>query len=233
MRLAIADDDDELRENLGAVLTSAGHHFDAFANGTDCMKALGRETYDVALIDWNMPGATGVEILEWARSTLENPPAFILITGRSASAEIVRGLEAGAADYIVKPESDAVILARIQAAARKAAASERPPEEEKYGAYTLNNSLSTIHHNDESISVTSKEFQLARLLFRNLNRPLSRGYMFKTIWGIMPDTETRTLDMHISRVRTKLGLRPQNGYSIQTIFGFGYRMDEHEEPVPA
>lgn len=229
MRLAIADDDNELRLHLSDLVRSAGHDCDEFSNGTECMTALGRDTYDAALLDWNMPGATGIEIIKWASETLPSPPAMILVTGRSETGEIVRGLEAGAADYIVKPESDAVILARIDAATRKLAAERKPDETESYGGFSLHNSLEQVTLDGEPIKLTSKEFQLARLLFRNLNRPLSRSYIFTHIWGILPDTETRTLDMHVSRVRTKLGLRPQNGYSIQTVFGFGYRMDQHEQ----
>jgi DNA-binding response OmpR family regulator len=83
--------------------------------------------------------------------------------------------------------------------------------------------------NGESIKLTSKEFQLAVLFFENINRPLSRGYIFSQVWSSANDLETRTLDMHMSRVRSKLALRPENGFVIQTVFGFGYRMDTYQD----
>lgn len=228
MRLAIADDDPELRAHLSKVLEQAGHDFDAYADGKSCMKALTRETYDAVLLDWNMPGATGLEVVEWAQRELPAPPAIILMTSRSGANEVVRGLEAGAADYIVKPESDAVILARIDAATRKSGSNTPKAASETFGDFTFDSSLEMVTFKGKEIELTSKEFALALLFFRNLNRPLSRSYLFQKIWGISPDTETRTLDVHISRVRTKLDLRPQNGFSIQTVFGFGYRMDQHD-----
>ena len=119
MRIAIADDDPEILEQVVAALGGSGHDFDKFRTGTDLMIALKRNTYDVVLADWNMPGETGLDVLRWTMDTLDHPPAFILITSRTEKSDIVRGLEMGATDYIVKPESSEVILARIEAAARR------------------------------------------------------------------------------------------------------------------
>ncbi len=229
MRIAIADDDPELLEQLHSALADTTHQCVRFRNGTDLMTSLKRETYDVVLVDWNMPGQTGLNIIEWATQTLEKPPAFILITSRADKSDVVRGLEAGAVDYVVKPESNEVILARIEAANRRM----RPPEADRFtrfGDYEIDRLLKTIVWKGEPVKLTNKEVELATLFFDNLNRPLSRAYIFGQVWGGVPDVESRTLDLHVSRVRSKLQLRPQHGFAIQTVFGFGYRMDKCSEP---
>lgn len=227
MRVAIADDDPELLEQLSAALEGSNHSFDRYRNGAEMLTALKRETYDIVLIDWNMPGASGLEIVTWASVNLSPPPGMILLTSRAEKDDVVRGLEAGAIDYIVKPESNEVILARIDAAMRKVRAREKP-RFEQFGRYRLDRLQEVIEADGEPIKLTAKEFKVAELLFDNLNRPLSRNYIFAQVWNGSPDMETRTLDMHISRVRSKLELRPQNGFAIQTVFGFGYRMDDYD-----
>ncbi|GAA4642944.1 response regulator transcription factor [Pontixanthobacter gangjinensis] len=228
MRIAIADDDLEILEQLASVLEGTGHQFDKYRNGNDLIVALKRETFDVVVADWNMPGSTGVDVLKWAKDAIEHPPAFILITSRAGKSDVVKGLELGATDYIIKPESSEVILARIEAAGRKIVR-EKPDRFAEFADFKIDRLKQIIEHDGEPVKLTSKEFSLALLFFENLNRPLSRSYIFSQIWGGSIDVETRTLDMHVSRVRSKLGLRPQNGYAIQTVFGFGYRMDKYSE----
>ncbi len=225
MRIAIADDDQEVLQQLSSYLENAGYLFDSFRNGKDLQVALRRETYDVVLVDWNMPGATGLEVVNWGSENLDQPPAFILITSRSEKSDIVSGLEKGASDYIVKPESEEVIIARIEAAARRRSSPAKPERYQTYGQYRVDRLNSEIERSGEPIKLTAKEFKVAALFFENVNRPLSRSYIFSQIWGNLGDITTRTLDMHVSRVRSKLELRPHNGFAIQTVFGFGYRMD--------
>lgn len=183
-----------------------------------------------------MPGATGLEVVDWGVQNLPKPPAFILITSRTDKIDIVHGLEKGATDYIVKPESEEVIVARIEAAARRQAFVPKTERFQHYGQFRIDRLNQEIFRDGEPIKLTAKEFKVAALFFENLNRPLSRSYIFSQIWGNIADITTRTLDMHVSRVRSKLELRPHNGFAIQTVFGFGYRMDaffEGEEDVEA
>ena len=228
MRIALADDEKDILSHISFVVKEAGHDVDCFSNGIDMVNALQRETYDVALIDWNMPGKSGLEVVEWAASNLSVPPATILLTSRKDKDDIVRGLEAGATDYIVKPESDAVIRARIEAAGRRNAAAEQARHEWR-GAYCVDRLERAITLEGEPVQLTAKEFDLAKLFFENLNRPLSRGYLFSRVWGGQAELETRTIDMHISRLRSKLKLTPENGFVIRTVFGFGYRMDQYAD----
>lgn len=228
MRVAIADDDPELLEQLSNALEDTPHQHEKFRSGLELVTSLKRETYDVVLVDWNMPGKTGFEVIQWAVETLEDPPAFILLTSRSEKGDIVRGLEAGAVDYVVKPESMEVIFARIEAANRRLKPAE-PERHAEFGDYEIDRLLRVIKWQGDEVKLTAKETELATLFFDNLNRPLSRAYIFGKIWGGVPNVESRTLDIHISRVRSKLNLRPANGFAIQTVFGFGYRMDRCSE----
>ncbi|MEL7190191.1 MAG: response regulator transcription factor [Pseudomonadota bacterium] len=232
MRVALADDEQDLLDQIAGIVVSAGHEVETFRNGTDLQRALQRETYDVVMLDWNMPGQTGLDILHWARENLPSSPPFIMITSRGENEDVVRGLEAGAVDYITKPESDDIIRARLEAAGRRIGA-DRPETEVKYGKYTLNRKSKEVDFDGTEVAVTAKEFDLIDLLFQNLDRPLSRGYLFSRVWGGNIELETRTIDVHVSRLRSKLELKPENGYVIRTVFGFGYRMDAYIEEETA
>lgn len=232
MRVAIADDEQEILDQVTAVVEAAGHEVDCFRNGIDLQNALKRETYDVVLLDWNMPGLTGLEIVSWATEHMASRPPFILLTSRRDKGEVIRGLEAGATDYIVKPEAEEVIRARIEAAGRRA---EKPSTDRilNFGIYEFDQKESTLSKSDEAVALTAKEYQLALLFFQNIDRPLSRGYLFSRVWGGNANLETRTIDMHVSRLRSKLELKPHNGFVIRTVFGFGYRMDSFAEEAEA
>ena len=228
MRVAIADDEQEILNQVTAIVTSGDHEVASYRNGLDLQNALKRETFDVVMLDWNMPGRTGIEVLQWATENISSCPPFILLTSRPDKSDIVRGLEAGAIDYIVKPESDEVIRARVEAAGRRNAAETRS-RHVNFGPYTLDRMEKSIAVHGEEAKVTAKEFDLIDLFFQNLHRPLSRGYLFSRVWGGSAEMETRTIDVHISRLRAKLELNPENVFVIRTVFGFGYRMDEYIE----
>ena len=110
MRILIADDDGDVRSYIQSALGEAGHSCAAFANGREVVTELARNTFDLLILDWNMPGYTGLEVIDWAQSNLEPVPALIVMTSRNDKQDIVRALQAGADDYIVKPETADVIL---------------------------------------------------------------------------------------------------------------------------
>lgn len=230
MRIAFADDDADLLDDLSGALAAASHEVVRFRDGTQLKTSLQRETYDVVLLDWNMPGETGIAIVEWATQKLDSPPPFIIITSRTDKGDVVAGLRAGASDYVVKPEIPEVVLARIEAAGRR----NQPKTQDRiadFGPYRFDRVLQKVWLAGEEVALTNKELLLALLFFDNMNRPLSRGYAFGQVWGGSPNVESRTLDLHVSRIRSKLQLRPQNGFAIQTVFGFGYRLDEIADPA--
>ncbi len=226
MRIAVADDEEDARRFLLDVLAGAGHLCSPFRSGRDLIAALQRDTFDLLVIDWTMPEPDGLGVIRWARDNLAACPPIVMLTNRADKDDVVACLDAGADDYIVKPELPQIILARINAVARRASA-RAPTEEqfERFGGYTFDRLREAVQFDDGEVHLTSKEFALARLLFRNLHRALSRAYIMETLWNSAADLHTRTLDMHVSRVRTKLNLRPENGYRLLPIFSYGYRLE--------
>ncbi|WP_017670680.1 response regulator transcription factor [Blastomonas sp. AAP53] len=225
MRIAIADDDGTSLNFLENVVIGMGHICAKFNDGERLSAALLRDTFDLVMLDWNMPGKTGLQVVQWMQTTLEAPPPVIMLTARTAKRDITDALNAGADDYICKPEEDGVIAARIAAVLRRTSGGASTDKIAEYGGYRLDRMAQTIRHQGAEVVLTAKEFELADLLFRNRDRTLSRAYIMETIWRTSADLATRTLDMHISRVRSKLSLKPENGYRIFTVFGYGYRLE--------
>lgn len=229
MRILIADDDGDVRGYVESALSMGGHNCHTFAGGREVVTELSRNTYDLLMLDWNMPGYTGVEIIGWAKANLDPVPALIVMTSRNDKEDIVQALEAGADDYIVKPESANVILARVTSVLRRSGIGKSTDRFEQRGRYKFDQLACTVTFDGKTVDLTAKEFSLIRLFFDNVQRPLSRDYIMERVWKNVAGLSTRTLDMHVSRLRTKLDLRPESGYSMQTVFGYGYRLDSFED----
>lgn len=228
MRIAIADDDKLACEHAEATLSLAGHDCSTFSNGAAIVAQLKRETFDLLLLDWNMPGLTAIDIISWAHQNLRDVPRIIVLTSRSDEGDITFALDAGADDFIVKPASAEVIRARVAAALRRLSMASNEERILHRGIYAFDKSEYTVAFGDQNAKLTPKEFALALLFFDNLQRPLSRGYILQRIWQNSIDLSTRTLDMHVSKVRSKLCLRPENGYRLHTVFNYGYRLDPYD-----
>ena len=225
MRIAVADDDRDMRKFVTELLGISGYRCQDYADGLDLVAHLRRETYDLLLIDWNMPKMTALEVIDWVHQNLTEPPKIIVLTSRSDEQDIVEALDRGADDFITKPSSAGVIRARVAANLRKANAAERDGRRITHGRYNFDTLEETVGFEGTVVKLTAKEFALALLLFENLRRPLSRTYILEKIWNNSTDIATRTLDVHVSKLRAKLCLRPANGYQLQTVFGYGYRLD--------
>lgn len=224
MRIGLLEDDLALAAHVEKSLSAADHSCEHFVDGHDLVRALRRDTFDMLILDWNVPGLSGCEVIRWMKENLENAPPALMLTSRSAEEDIVAGLNAGADDYVIKPVPVAVLLARVHALARRAYPTQ-PERVEVFGDYSFDTIASLLTIADRPVSLTAKEFALALMLFRNMHRALSRAYLFEALWGLNPDVPTRTLDVHISNVRTKLNLRPSNGYKLAPIYAYGYRLE--------
>jgi DNA-binding response OmpR family regulator len=225
MRVIIADDEADVVAFLKSIVEELGHIAVSYSDGNMLAQALVRETFDLLILDWNIPGKDGIATLQWMQSSLPEKPPVIMMTNRSAKRDISDALNAGADDYITKPEDRAVVAARINAMLRRNAGSGAFDTHATYGKYVLDRIEQTVAVNGQNITLTAKEFELADLFFRNSDRTLSRNYIMETIWRTTAALATRTLDMHISRVRAKLDLQPENGFRIFTVFGYGYRLE--------
>jgi DNA-binding response OmpR family regulator len=226
-KIAIAEDDAIVARFLEENIAKAGYLTAVFNTGEALVKFLKRETADLVLLDWNLPGISGFEVLNWARENLSPAPPVIMLSARSEKLDIVECLGAGADDYIIKPEAANIIMARISAVLRR-----RFPETAEgrflnFGIYEFDKLGSTVRYRDEYVALTSKEFALALMFFRNANRPISRTYILETVWNASADIATRTLDMHVSKIRAKLDLNVDSGFRISTIFGYGYRLETY------
>jgi DNA-binding response OmpR family regulator len=225
MKVALLDDDQSHNALVASVLDPAGFTCTSFTQPSRFLAELRKQTFDLVILDWNMPELSGVETLKLLREDPATAPPVLLLTSRSIEADLVEGLNAGADDYIVKPLQPQVLIARVNALARRAYRPLTAPHVEQHGPYRLDPGAQTVTWGDNLETLTPKEFQLALLLFNNLARPLSREYLLRRVWGQRPDLETRTLDAHISRLRSKLHLRPANGFRLTTVYGFGYRLE--------
>jgi DNA-binding response OmpR family regulator len=225
MRIAALDDDEAQVEAVDRVMKAAGHGCTVFTSPKALIAALRRESFDLLVVDWNMPEMSGLETIAWVRENLESAPPVLLLTSRSEEADVVEGLNAGADDYVVKPVQPTVLLARVNALLRRAYPAKAAEGLETFGDYGFNVPAETVTVGGEAVALTSKEFGLALLMFRNTHRALSRAHILEAVWGRNPDLATRTLDMHISRIRTKLNLRPENGFRLAPVYSYGYRLE--------
>lgn len=227
MRIAVVDDDTELAVFVRDTMREFGHSCDGFSNGASALAALRRDTYDLLLLDWHLPDISGFDLLRQIRAADVRDTGVIMLTNKSDKEAIAEALLAGADDYIIKPESAAVIAARVEAVGRRARPRTQPERFQAFEPYVFDRLTETVRIGDEPVAVNSKEFALALLLFENMHRPMSRSYILETIWHADPGLSTRTLDMHVSRIRTKLRLRPENGFRIAAVSGYGYRMERY------
>jgi len=225
MRIAVLDDEPAARAFVSQALIEAGHRCYEFPDARTLATRLRQETFDLVILDWNMPDKSGVEIIAWMRENMDKRVPSLLLTNRNSDEDIVAGLNAGADDYIIKPVQPAVLLARISAIHRRTGPREAGGANESYGPYHLQPARQAITVEGETIVLTAKEYELAATLFRNLHRPLSRSYLLEMVWGRNPDLPTRTLDAHISRIRAKLGLRPERGFRLSPVYSYGYRLE--------
>jgi DNA-binding response OmpR family regulator len=228
-RIAIAEDDETMATFVQGIVTRAGHRAMIFTSGDALIRQLPRETFDLLILDWNMPGASGLEVLKWTRLHMDAPPPVIMVSSRSDKMGIVDCLGSGADDYIIKPEVETVIAARIAAVLRRTGTATNDQRYLEFGKYTFDKLQGSVANGGESVPLTAKEFALALMFFQSTNRPVSRSYILETIWNSVGDLPTRTLDMHVSRIRSKLALNPENGYRLSTIFGYGYRLETYDE----
>ncbi|MCE7797210.1 response regulator transcription factor [Sphingobium sufflavum] len=228
MHIAVIDDDEDMLKFVEDVLSRDGHRCLLYRNGRSFLAALQRETFDLFIVDWTMPEMSGMEVIQWVKTRLPQCPPVMMLTNRSQNEEIAGALNAGADDFVVKPESAIVLSARVNALLRRhgmgAGGDEAPIH---FGGYSFDRRRDVVTLAGEEIQLTSKEFGLAFLFFSNLDRPLSRPYIMETVWLSVASLSTRTLDMHVSRIRAKLALRPENGFSLRTIFGYGYRLEPY------
>jgi DNA-binding response OmpR family regulator len=225
MKVFIADHGSDVVDYLKQIVEDLGYVAVGCTDSNVIKEILSQDIFDLVILDWNIRAADGSSLLEWMNKTLPTRPPVIMMANRSAKRDITDALNSGADDYITKPESRNVIAARVNALLRGNAVGGAFDTEVTYGAYKMNRLEQSVTIHGQTVILTAKEFELAEMFFKNKDRTLSRHYIMQTIWRTTATLATRTLDMHISRVRAKLALRPENGFRIFTVFGYGYRLE--------
>lgn len=227
--IAVLDDDPDMLAQIESLLVGTGRSCQTFANAKALLRASTEAQFDLFILDWNLPDLSGLGVVEWIRGTIGASPAVLLLTSRTSEEDIVTGLKAGADDFITKPFPKNVLLARIEALLRRLPASTSNSHIERFGIYEFNSNQLSVRLNEEPIALTPKEFQLSLLLFRNLHRAVARNFLFEALWGRNADLPSRTLDSHVSKIRRKLILRPENGYVLMPVYGYGYRLEQVQD----
>ncbi|NTS88846.1 response regulator transcription factor [Pseudomonas aeruginosa] len=232
MRVAILDDEsaelDRVEQTLQQIPAQGEQAWTVhrFARGEDLLKQLKRETFDLLILDWQLPDLSGLQLLRWSREHLDAPPPAIMLTSRDAEQDIVQALNSGADDYVSKPFRPNELKARVAAVLRRHGGT-RPAQHEvqTFNDLSFDDAELTVTRAGAPISLTESEYRLARCLFANLGRPLSREYLYERFWPHEEVLSSRPLDTHIYRLRNKLGLTAERGWQLLTIYGYGYRLE--------
>lgn len=212
-----------------AWLENEGHECHLFSQGKHLIRSLGRDTFDLIILDWMLPDIEGIQVLRWIREHLDWHVPVLFVTARDAEADVVDALECGADDYMAKPIKHREMLARIKAITRRTQAQPEDGGTLQLGPYGLNLTTRTVSLRGMPVELTQKEFELVLFLFRSAGRVLSRGHILEGVWGCSPDLNTRTVDTHISRIRNKLGLKGEHGWQLKAVYQHGYRLERVEE----
>ena len=222
MRILLAEDDAKLGKLIKYMLEKAAIQVDWVLNGEQALEYALHDPYDVIILDWMLPGRTGIEVCEELRKCGYRE-AILMLTAKDALDDRVLGLDAGADDYFVKPFEFAELLARIRALSRR---SQRRLTEDvlQVGSLTCNCLTHCVLRDNQEIQLTSREFRLLELLARNPEHILPRETILERVWGLEADVSSNNLDAYVRLLRKKLSAF-EDEVEIQTVRGIGYRLE--------
>jgi DNA-binding response OmpR family regulator len=222
-RILVVEDDRDIGDLLAHYLEKAGHAVDRLSSGTDVVPRLRSHPTDLIVLDLMLPGLDGLLVCQALRgeATTAHVP-IIMLTARGDEADRVTGLELGADDYVTKPFSPKELVARVGALLRRASgAPARVSEVLRYGDIAIDAGRHMVTDGDREIRLTAKEFLLLEYLVQHRGRVLSRDVLLTDVWGYQYTGGTRTVDVHIRRLREKI---PALNDAIRTIKQFGYKL---------
>jgi two-component system response regulator RegX3 len=224
-KILIVEDESSFSEALSFLLGKEGYEVAVAATGTDAIKQFSENGADLILLDLMIPEISGVEVCKSIRTTSQVP--IIMLTAKDSEIDKVVGLELGADDYVTKPYSSRELIARIKAVLRRGSSEDVAPENGilTVAGIRLDVGKHQVTVNGTLISLPLKEFELLEFLMRNSGRVLTRTQLIDRIWGGDYYGDTKTLDVHIKRLRSKVEADPANPVLIQTIRGLGYKLE--------
>jgi DNA-binding response OmpR family regulator len=221
MRILVAEDDPGLRELLVLGLERAGYHVDSVDRGDDAVDQLKWYEYDVAVLDWRMPGQEGIDVVRWARRE-KRPTAILMLTARDTPADRITGLDTGADDYLVKPFDFGELLARVRALQRRPRGVDG--EVIQRGRLSLDPARLEVTLDGRQLALTTTERNILELLMRRSPAVVDRKAIAEHAWRDETDPlGSNAIDVQISRLRAKL---VGSGVKVVTVRGSGYRLEE-------
>lgn len=223
-QIGLLEDDEDLSRLLALWLTDADYVVRGYPDAAEFRRKQGALSVDLLILDWNLPGESGLSILLSLRDAGSSLPVLFL-TARSDEQDIVEGLREGADDYLVKPATQGELLARVGALLRRSQGRMDPFGDDDLEPYRIDLVRRRIEVAGEEVVLTEREFDLVVFLFRRHGRVVSREMLLESIWNIRGDVATRTVDTHISRLRKKLGLDGEHGWRLSAVYQHGYRLE--------
>ena len=217
MKILIVDDERPILNLIRISLSNAGYLCDTAEDGNQALEKIDSGIYDLILLDVMLPGIDGFELMEYIK-TLEIPVIFL--TAKNAVKDRVKGLRMGAEDYMVKPFEIAELLARVEVVLRRYGKTE---ELFHIGGLTVNCSSMKVERDGKEIPLTPKEFELLCLFLRTPNVALHREKIYERVWGGEMQYGSKTVDLHVQRLRKKTGLQKE----LQVVTKVGYRLEVH------
>ena len=227
IRILAVDDEKPIRELLRLSMGRAGYTCDLAADGLEALHKIEQETYDLILLDVMLPEIDGFTLMEYIAQT-QTPVIFL--TAKNAVADRVKGLHLGAEDYIIKPFDSKEMVARVKAVLRRYQKPAKPQEGEfeikcvEYPGLTINLTNYTVMSEDQIVDMPPKELELLYFLASSPNQVFTREQLLDHIWGYEYLGDTRTVDVHVKRLREKLGSDHQS-WALTTVWGIGYKFE--------
>ncbi len=227
-KILVVEDEESLAEAISFLLSKEGFEVEMAATGPAAIEAFDKAGADLILLDLMLPGLSGTEVCRQIRTKSAVP--IIMLTAKDSEIDKVVGLELGADDYVTKPYSSRELIARIRAVLRRGELLDSTVEVGvlTVGPVRLDIDRHIISVNGSPISLPLKEFELLEFLMRNSGRVLTRMQLIDRVWGSDYVGDTKTLDVHIKRLRAKIETDPANPELIQTVRGMGYKMERIE-----
>ncbi len=217
--IMVVDDDQDLAEMLGIVLNGAGYEVDLVGRGDEVMPILTAQNPDLILLDVMLPGLSGVEVCKLIREKSMVP--IVMLSAKGDKQDVVAGLEAGADDYMIKPFDPSELVARMKVRLRRSTT--EISTDLQIGNIKIDQIEHSIIRDGQVIALTRLEFDLLVALAKEPGRVFTREALLSEVWGYRPATDTRLVNVHIQRLRSKVELDPENPTIILTVRGVGYK----------
>jgi two-component system phosphate regulon response regulator PhoB len=221
-RVLVVDDEPDIVALVAYHLAKAGYRVSTAATGPDALRAAREEHPALVVLDLMLPGMSGFEVLEKLRAhDATKEVAVLMLTARKEEPDRIRGLTLGADDYLTKPFSPAELVLRVGAILRRVSGGTGAADTLAIGPVSIDRAAHIVTVDGRALDLTATEYKLLLTLAERRGRVQARTQLLQTVWDAAPDIQTRTVDMHVQRLRTKLG---PAGDLIETVRGFGYRM---------